>query len=398
MEMKMEKLYVLNEIYDNTTNEKRYIEKNMFDEMTYYPLADIYPYYLMADAYPFAKSTVAVKKTHINKQLPHIKITSKKVDIEWFKDRLKEERIFCAIKFLQIKALKKHIVKNFKNKLFKNPFYPLNNSIYPLKYNIDAYTTIVNILLENYDDASDFVYNLCHENDTDMGKTFELKNFIYNLLPIDDNIFCKYCLITEPKPELMNNCKCKSLVHADCMNKWLQNKKIINDKLICEICNGDIQINDKCYKYNNIFASVIDDRYFFPFDDFYYVLSSSCKLVKYCGISRLKMAVNYLQVKRVEELLKEKEILEELPKYYHGHPAYKKTLIIALCDTYFNDNYNMLLGDNKSKYYAILVALLKTKKIDINKKDYFNKTAFDYAIENNLLDYYESAIKEANIL
>lgn len=353
------------------------------DNVDYYPFAGKYPFTHIKD-----------KTTNII-QLPNIMTFVKQIEKDWFEARLKEQLIEYAIKYLQIEPLKKYIIKNFKSGLFHNPFYMLNSCIYPLKYNIKAYIDIAKILIDNYDNASELIYNLSHIYKEDINKTNELKELLFGLLPNDENNCCKYCLITEPKLDLMNICGCKTSVHVKCMLKWLKTY----NKQLCEICNGIIKINDKCYGLFGLISKPMkDNRYFFPYNDLYPVpLSSSDKLVKYKGMSRLSMAVCYLQVKRVKELLKEKEILDELPNHYHGYPGYKQTLIIALCNTNIGDNYMMKLGDNKYKYYSILVALLKTKKFDINQKDDFDKTAFDYANQNYLTDYFKSALIEANI-
>ncbi len=111
---------------------------------------------------------------------------------------------------------------------------------------------------------------------------------------------------------------------------------------------------------------------------YYEPLLSNKTLRQYTGISRLTMAIMYLQVDRVSELLKEKDILDELPNYYFGYAGYKQTPIIALCTGNLLSNCHISFGDNLSSYMKIIKMLKDTDKIDLTKKDAFDKTYMDY--------------------
>jgi hypothetical protein len=98
---------------------------------------------------------------------------------------------------------------------------------------------------------------------------------------------------------------------------------------------------------------------------------------------KLVMAIMYLQVKRVEQLLLEPEILDDLKNCYIGFKQYKQNPIIALCSGTTLSDCNIFFGDNVVKFVEIIVMLLKTKKIDLTEKDAFNKDYKDYIKENN---------------
>jgi len=110
-------------------------------------------------------------------------------------------------------------------------------------------------------------------------------------------------------------------------------------------------------------------------------LSSNIELIKVTDMSRLTMAIMYLQVDRIIELLEEEEILNNLSEYYFGYEGYKQTPIIALCTGNFPNNASIYFGDNMYKYVEILGLLINTQKINIDAVDVFNKTAKDYINE-----------------
>jgi hypothetical protein len=74
------------------------------------------------------------------------------IDIDMFKNKIYSDRIINAIKYLQVNALTKYVVKNLKTILLPNPFYILYNTKYPVILNEDVVKQIIEILIENYDD------------------------------------------------------------------------------------------------------------------------------------------------------------------------------------------------------------------------------------------------------
>lgn len=94
-------------------------------------------------------------------------------------------------------------------------------------------------------------------------------------------------------------------------------------------------------------------------------------------MARLTFAIMYLQVSRVEELLKEQEILEGLSNYRVNdiHP------LISLAHGNMPGNCSINLGDNIVKYKQIFIHLLNTNKIKLTPKDKFNKSLEDYIKE-----------------
>jgi hypothetical protein len=204
---------------------------------------------------------------------------------------------------------------------------------------------------------------------------------------------CRICLITEPKIYLLKLCDCKTMIHVDCFNKWFTAQDESNHKK-CEICNKKYKLNEKNYGIFGLGSKPIqDERIYFPSNDVCPIpLFSRLSLKKYTGMSRLQMAINYLQTDRVRELLLEPEILEALPTYFQNYEGYKQTPLIALCTGNIGDNYMIHLGCNQVNYFEIINMLLATKKIDLKHKDAFGRTAIDYAKENNIGSWLDDLI------
>jgi len=172
-------------------------------------------------------------------------------------------------------------------------------------------------------------------------------------------------------------------MHTDCAIK------VINkcDTTKCTVCLSKYKINIPCWRTLSgiIIGPVIDQRIYFPFHDLYYQpLMSKPRLIKYSGMDRLTMAIVYLQVDRVRELLQDKEILDNLPNYYFGYEGYKQTPIIALCTGNLPSNCHINFGDNLIKYMIIIKMLLATNKINLDHIDAFEKNHMDYIHENEL--------------
>ena len=88
---------------DITPNEPRYIKENVLSNEMFYPFGNIYP--------------VGKIPTYFN----DIGL----IDIDMFKNKIYSDRIINAIKYLQVNALTKYVVKNLKTILLPNPFYIL---------------------------------------------------------------------------------------------------------------------------------------------------------------------------------------------------------------------------------------------------------------------------------
>lgn len=348
---------------DKTPNEPRINNNDLIDDKEYYPLGN----------------------TYINKYnnsllyLPSIVINNESlVDKEWFERRLKDQQLQYAIQYLQVNALEKFIVKNYKSILFTNPFYQLFYTEYPINKNMEATEKIINILIQNYDNYYELIDNLIPPKKE---QQFIL-NLMYSFLPNDENNLCSICLHTEPKKFLINICKCTTPTHANCLIELNKYNKLKN----CMVCKNKYKISEPIYRTIsgiNI-KSCKDDTLYFPYNDLYYQpLINDSSLVKVTGMSRLTMAIMYLQVNRVAELLQDNEILEQLPNYYFGYDGYKQTPIIALATGNMASNCNIEFGDNIMKYLKIMKLLIETQKIDLTAKDAFNKSAIDYVNKYN---------------
>jgi hypothetical protein len=165
-----------------------------------------------------------------------------------------------------------------------------------------------------------------------------------------------------------------------CLEKLHKIKKL--DK--CAVCKSKYRIAEPIYRtLSGIrIKHEIDNTLYFPYNDLYYQpLMSNSSLTKFTGMSRLTMAIVYLQVERVAELLKEQEVLDGLGNYFFGYEGYKQTPIIALCTGNLYSNASINMGVNAVKYIQIMKMLLDTGKIDLSAKDEFGKTAMMYANE-----------------
>ncbi len=350
--------------YNNQTpNEPRYKKDGLLDDITYYPLA--FTYYNI-----YNKNLL---------KLPFITAPeNKEVEEKWFLNRLHDQQIDYAIKFLQVEALKKFIIKNHKSVLFVNPFYQLFYTHYPVDKNLEAAKKIIQILIDNYDDHYELITKLSLPNK----EMIYIMDLLYEFLPDDPDNLCSICLQTEPKKLLINICNCKTGAHTNCLIKLNEHKPL--DK--CSVCKGKYKINQPVVRtQSGIIIKPEKEKLFFPYNDIYREpLMSSDALNKYVGMSRLTMAIIYLQVERVKELLNEKEILDNLSTYYFGYEGYKQTPIHAICTGNLPSNAHFNMGDNDRKYYDILILLLKTKKINLEQKDAFDKTPMDYVIQYRL--------------
>ena len=348
---------------DLTINEPRINKDGRLEDIIFYPLGNIY--YNLYNKKSF--------------KLPLGIDEKSKVEEKWFFSKLKEEQIKYAIQFLQIKALEKYIIKNYKTISFKNPFYYLFYTEYPINKNLKETKQIINILINNYDNYHELILNLRIPKKTDK----YILELLYSFLPDDDDNLCSICLKTEPKNMLINTCVCKTATHAECLIKLNSYKKLDN----CSVCKTKYNVSEPIYRTMSglVIRDIKYDELYFPYNDLYYQpLINNTEIVKVSGMNRLTMAIVYLQTKRVEELLKDKEIIDGLSNYYFGYDGYKQTPLHALCSGNLYSNAHISFGDNMIKYLKITKLLLDTKKININAKDIFNKTAIDYINENNL--------------
>ena len=332
-------------------NEPRYTSKGILEENVYYPLDDIYYY----------NNELIKLPRQFNKEIHNE---------EKFNKILIEQRIKYAIKFLQITSLKKYIIKNYKHE-YLDIFYYLCELNYPIAENIDAFREIVNILIENFDDYSKRIFT---------SKNIIPYDKILSVLPIDENNICYICLMSEPKHSLINICSCITPTHTSCLLE-LNKHKPLNK---CAICLTKYKLNVPVYRAIGLKSNIKDPAIFFPYTDFYYEpLLCRSEPIKYTGMERLTMAIMYLQVDRVSQLLKEPDILNNLDRYYF-ETTYKQTPIVALSIGNMQSNCNIIYGDNRIKYIDIIRLLIATKKININTRDIFVKNYKDYIKENHL--------------
>lgn len=354
-------------------NEPRIKKDGNIDEIIFYPLTNTY-YNI------YNKELI---------KLPFVPtLENKQVEEKWFFERLYAQQIEYAIKFLQVESLEKYIIKNYKSLLLNNPFYQLFYVNYPIDKNIEASKQIIMILIDNYDDN----YELITQITLPKKEQEYILDLLHSFLPLDPDNLCQFCLQTEPKKMLIKCCDCICKTHAKCLEKLNEYKPLKE----CSVCKSKYKINEPVIRtQSGIIIKPEYEKIFFPYNDLYREpLLSDTSLFKFEGMSRLTMAIIYLQVHRVKELLEEKEILDRLADYYFGYSGYKQSPIHALCtgNLYSNAHYNF--STNSQKYLIILNMLLQTKKFDISQKDAFDMTPMEYVekyklypLKNLLFEY-----------
>lgn len=356
--------YLRNNLVDyknQTPNEARYKKDGLLESTIFYPLGNMY-----------------YNKYRNNQHLKIPSLCCRETDVveeQWFLDRLHDQQIEYAIKYLQVETLQKYIIPNYKSVLFKNPFYQLFYTYYPIDTNLQATQEIIKILIDNYEDYYDLITTIKSPSK----ETEYILEILYTFLPNDENNLCSICLETEPKKLLINCCDCKTSSHATCLLKLHKYKPLEK----CSVCTKKYQINQPVINTNSgINIIPVNVNIFFPHNDIYYLGYE--QFDKFIGMERLTMAIAFLQTERVRELLQEKDILDNFPNYYFGYEGYKQTPIHALCNGNLFTNVHYKFGENRYKYNNILKLLLQTNKFDIEQKDAFDKTPMDYVEEYGL--------------
>jgi hypothetical protein len=157
------------------------------------------------------------------------------------------------------------------------------------------------------------------------------------------------CLQAFPADFLITPCVCTNPVHAQCL---LSLDDIVSlDK--CMVCKTD-------YVYSELrtthLCSVKIKKYF-PRNDVYYPTKNADNLVKYTEFERLEMAIKYVEVDRIKQLVQEKDILdhpnfsEYRQSYIDMFSGFAKT--IATC-TFYDDSHLFTMCCKAKKIIAIL--------------------------------------------
>jgi len=354
-------------------NEPLYTSPNTIDPIIFYPQSDQYP-----NKYK-PESLIRLPSLYTNQD------PSREVPINIFNDTLAKDRITYAIKYLQIIPLKKYITPINNH----NPFNELFNCHYPVSQNTEAYKTIIKILIANIPDSINLINQtspMFMKNNNESTK--QIQTMLFEELPVDESNICTICLITEPNTTLIKPCNCTTKIHVDCFIQMLQASKQAN----CTICKAIYRRNVPVYGCHS--KPNADPTIYFPYDDIYPVpLMTSRGLVKYTGMNRLDMAINYLQVDRVRDLLNDPEIVAKLPTHLFGYEGYKNTAFMQLCGSNIGNNHMYNLGDNAAKYEAIMKLLYQTGTVDLNQLDAFDHTAKDSAMEHGMLDVYYRVVR-----
>jgi hypothetical protein len=383
----MERLHPEVDYSDKTPNELRFVKDGTPDACIFYPRGNIYK------KTP-AKADSPDKTVH----LPHLFRGQSIPDKKWFLERLYADQIEYAVRYLQTEALRFHIKRDQKNMFVTNPFFHLLYAHYPIELNKTAALDVIQVLIENCSDHVNMINELrCLRERRDvrsgrlvfrgqrprLPKPSAWVELMNSALTDDINNLCSICLSTHPIDNLITACDCKTKAHADCLVELHKHTPLE----LCAVCTlwvpaslrpeSAYKINEPVVKWGSPLGV------FFPHSDMYYRLLTDDNVLFRCtGMERLDMAIMYLQVDRVDDLLHDECILRDLPTHYLGHSGYKQTPLIAVATGNLPSNCNQKLGTNKSKYLKILKLLLNASTIDVHKKDTFGKTMFDYLFES----------------
>lgn len=129
--------------------------------------------------------------------------------------------------------------------------------------------------------------------------------------------------------------------------------------MICNLKSMDKSQVEKILAKQNIYSSILT-----PF----------VTVKQYNGMDRLYMAVLYLQVDRVEELLKIPEILKGINTKFD----YGLTVTMLCCLRKMPSGIKYYDKDNNKKYKNILCNLLSTGLVDLSIKSDKGYTVSDY--------------------
>lgn len=206
-EYNLEELYHMFITNNKIPNEKRFLSLDKKESRLFFPLDNSYPTKILPH---FSNYNIIIKQTH------------KK---EWFENKLKEHQMIYAVRYLQVEALSTFIIYEPSINLFAYLF----DGNYPYQFNKESYLQIAQILIKNYLYFTDKIKDAISYN---KNRSLDVISMLYGLLPNDNEIICRFCLITEPSEDLFNPCDCTTPIHYNCLALWITDNKYIT----CEIC------------------------------------------------------------------------------------------------------------------------------------------------------------------
>lgn len=223
------------------------------------------------------------------------------------------------------------------------------DSLYSYEHNKEKYLKIIELIASKYPKLiTDLVFELCHNKGRDEDIIEILKKYYIDNNG-NNNISCYVCLESYSLTMMLQNiCLCNSHVHIECIQSLLSNKK-------CKVCNSQYKTKDDRYFFDN---KNIDSTLYFPFDDIYpNILSQKRLLTKFKGVHRFEMAIIFLQVNRLKNLLENCDG-KELLKLYNDFNYYG---LYEFLDRGLPSHYS--LEYNKEAYEEIKYLFRKYKFI-----------------------------------
>jgi hypothetical protein len=358
--MKVHELRARVDYSDNTPNEPRIYKCGEYTDDVYYPLGNMYP-----NPSPFRTELTRLPTTICGDE-------NTNMSPDRFDDYLHMQQIQYAITHLQVAALRARITRNYTHPVLTNPFMLLMRTKYPVSQNLDAVRDIVKILVENYDDYLDMIARVPQTKENDI-----LNGVLHAFLPEDPDNTCSICLSTHPRQYLIRACECKTPAHATCLIELNAHRELDT----CMVCNHKYRMSKPIQRSMSgiIVRETTWRDVYFPFHDMYYEpLLSNSPLQTFEGMSRLTMAIMYLQVERVQELLRQPDIVAALPEYRFGYEGYKQNPLHVLCSGNMPTNAAMSFQDNTFKYLKLARTFADACPAWINESDAFGKTPKDY--------------------
>jgi hypothetical protein len=210
-------------------------------------------------------------------------------------------------------------LENLLSEIFRCGYNDFNYDEYKLKF-----ADIEQIIKNNQKQINE----KCYETISHI-KSFKIKKEIYDILNKYDNNDidcdkCYICLSGRIKSTLLNNiCTCKIYAHYHCIIDYIYHNKSFS----CSICRRNLLIDeDNNHDDSAWFNKII----YFPYSNFYpvnLITNTFTSNKQNCEFEEsLYLALEYLQIKRIENLIKDVQIckITSFLEKYKRRPIFSK--------------------------------------------------------------------------
>lgn len=300
-----------------------------------------------------------------------------------------------AIMYLQLNTVDQCIYKGIWKRNF-NPYCMISQIVYPYECNKAAWETLIKKLIQCFTDYDKYLFDRryahCHSK--------KIMSIIYPFLPIVEGHVCSLCSRTYPQHSLVQLCtSCPSLVHIKC---YYDNFTLLKDhgECRCNVCFETLPVNEahslqvediSIMSSGKIHSKKkMDMRVYFPRAHVYFSIHDKWLIYPMHFTrweDRFRLAMYYLQVDWFKELLSNLEDPNVLYFLRHSnlYHCYDQTVLMEVCLGTFPTGYQISIQENKEPFrvlYQFLMDLGKRGFIDVEHKDVFGKSAWDYVANN----------------